>query len=349
MSYKFQIGTAVHSGSITVGGDLTASANIESKGLNASVDLTLRGNSAGSGGSFDVQQNNHELNITGELQMSGGVDEPCWKMGDSSDNGYVHLVSGSTPVAYAKMWTTSNGGFAEFFANDGGSATSCVRLTGSTGALSASNNLEVGGNLDVTGDLTVAGDYIDRDDDDDSVQMADLNISGSTLLLNAVDGDGIMFGTGGAAGGIELADSNSAWLVQSGSTEMPISASAWYGSGAQLTNVTAGGLRLATTGVLTRASNNDDELTLGANYAEATSGQTFNLYLPDLGDYGAGVQITVKRTDSTEGATTLILVFPANGTGQEIDGIASAPISLGPEASVKLVSISSTEWAIFQD
>lgn len=348
MAYKIQIGNAAYSGSIIQkSGDFDAGTNAVS-----GSDVLSEGD-VDAGGKITITQGGIQLENanTDEQQIkitSGGSDRILIgnTLGSEEDGCVLEIVDagqsvveiGVDPDGNKIAGHTAGAGFV-IFRDRNGTPVTHMELEGETGEISGSGEIKVGGTLTIGGNLTVNGDYTDTQTN--TISLPAFETTDQTLELDHADGAGIDFGASAAGGSLRVADSESQW---SGSINM--SASAWYGSGGQLTGVTAGGLALSINELTNNAT-----CSLGFNVINSSLANTVTL--PQVNDAASQVQNGTQITIKNEGSGDLTVQRHANASDSSIniDGSESSVI-LYAGASIKCILSASDDnsvggWWIF--
>lgn len=334
MAYKFSIGTAKLSGSVQVAGTVDVTGEITgSTTISASSNITLAGANATS---HTLRLDTEAVVSASGLIMSGGSNVPLAEVGlDGSNNGMINLFEGANTVITVGVSPEGSGSITLH----SGSGDEHVSMT--NGALSASATVRIAGNLDIGGNATINGNLVDQVAGvRETVTLPTFETTDESLTLDHSDGAGLEFGTNAAGGSLLVANS-----IQQYSSSVNMSASAWYGNGGQLTDVSAGGLRLSINSI----SSLPATAVTGLNrYSAGTNG---TLSLPTVTGAGsevsAGSQVTIKNNGSAE----VTLQRHADDAGTiTIDGETSVILFGGASVTCILSASddnSAGEWFIF--
>jgi len=373
MTYKFQRGAAVLSGSITAEEGLDAgTAGVSDAGAIAGVTtidgsgdltmatITMTGFTVDADGdtalkSLTVEDNSTigSESVTDLITLAGNgnitIKDGSYDFDIAAHDGTNGLKLGGTTVTstatelnYLDGATAGNdtankaailgdGGSVAFAGSgsiDGGD------LLVTAGNISGSGNLQLGGNITIAGDLTINGTTT-------TVNSTTLTVDDTNITIadgdTPADGYGITIGTGGTPVTIQLG--NSAAEVQ---FSLPVSASTYYGSGANLSGITAdvaSGFTVTPYNTDNYASSSfpGDIISTAGNKglhawasANVTASYTFDL----SGSYSAGNIVIIKGHSAT--ATYPITIRPNDNTTYGIDGDPSIALESN-NASVTLI------------
>jgi len=319
MTYKFQRGAATLSGSITAEEGLDAgTAGVSDAGAIAGVTTVS--------GSGKFQMGSMAL---GGTDVTATADELNYLDGATAGN--------DTADKAAILGAGGSVAFNGSGSIDGGD------LLVTAGNISGSGNLQLGGDITIAGDLTINGTTTTVNST--TLDVADTNITiadGGT----PTDGYGITIGTSGTPVTIQLG--NSAAEVQ---FSLPVSASTYYGSGANLSGITAD----VASGFSVTPYNTDDYasssfpgeiISTAGNKgvhawadANVTASYTFDL----SGSYAAGNVVIIKGHGDT--STYPITIRPNDNSTNSIDGDGSIILE-SDFASVTMVYDGSGNWMV---
>ena len=338
MAYKIQVGDAIMGGTLTQEGQLAAEgSHLSASAVSASGDVIIQGGGAATAG---LHLRNGGTVRAGESIYLRGTDEQWFKMeSDSGDGKFTFTKDTGGGHIMATLGTDSNNGSLQLASNTDAN----VKVSLINGVLSGSQNLDVGGNLDagsnvtINGNLTISGTETVLDVD--TFETADRIV----ILANGGSGNGggLAFGNTGSNGqGARLALSvgspNKFQAVDgNGGDLINISASAFFGSGVQLNNVTTSGFLLSPN-TLTSG-----ELSIGLNLIDIEN-ETRNVTLPTGSNLEAGQEIIVKCTTAA-GTGTCTITRAGTDT---IDGENSIVLE-SDHAAVSLVYDNSGSFKIF--
>ena len=356
MTYKFQRGAATLSGSITAEEGLDAgTAGVSDAGAIAGAS-TIAASGLASVGSIAVDDASTigTDSDTDMLTLTNGSDITV-----ASDIA-LKLSDGKLELNSTAVTSTA----AELNLLDGAAAgtpanSKAVIYDGSSGVIANDFDLLSAGNVTLFD--TVGANTLTLGAGTTTVEIAgDLTVQGTQTILNTttleIEDGNILIASGAAPGdndGITIGTAGTPVTIQIGNSEteiqfsLPISASTYYGSGANLSNISAD----AASGYTLTGYNTDNYaasaiISTAANKgvhawenASVTASYTFDL----SGSYDAGNIVIIKGHDAT--ATYPITIRPNDNTSNSIDGDTSIVLE-SDFASITMVYDGFGSWMI---
>ena len=345
MAYKIQVGDATLGGTLTQEGELTAQdSHISASAISASQDVIIHGGGTADAAAGFFVDNAGTVAAENKINFSGSTAS-WFEMEVASNDGKISLSTNASPSRNSAIFGADG--------SDNGSLTLAATTADTTfvslidGELSASSNLQIGGtmtvgtNLVVNGNLTVQGTR--TDDNATTFQVADKivllargtdingNNGGLAFGLTGSNNTGSVFtlDTGGGGRAFQALDGDASGLIN-------ISASAFVGSGVQLSSVTTSGIKLTP-----QTKTDGNTLSEGLNLV-ALGGSNVALTLPSGSESAPGVEYIVKLTTAVG---SNYVTISRDGT-DNIDGENSIRLE-SDRAAVRLVYNNSGSFKVY--
>ena len=375
MTYKFQRGAATLSGSITAeegldagaagvsdAGAIAGASTIAASGLASVGSIAIdNGSTIGTDSDTDMLTLTNGSDITvasdialklsdGKLELnSTAVTSTATELNyldgavtaNNTNAVKAALLDASNDLTLANDLTVTNA----LTVTNSDLTVSTGHISASAGDISGSGNIYALGDLAIDGNATIAGD-LTINGTTTTVNTTTLEIEDGNILIgsgsSAADGDGITIGTSGTPVTIQIG--NTETEVQ---FSLPVSASTYYGSGANLSGISAD----AASGYTLTGYNTDDYaaaaiISTAGNKgvhawenANVTASYTFDL----SGSYDSGNIVIIKGHDAT--ATYPITIRPNDNTSNSIDGDTSILLE-SDFASITMVYDGFGNWMI---